>query len=151
MHKRPITIMMADDDADDRSMTAEALQEAHVLNELITFEDGSSLMECLQGRGSFQEQGPGHLPALILLDLNMPRMDGREVLQALKADPRLRHIPAVVLTTSKVEEDIVRSYELGASSFIRKPVTFGALVETLKSFGRYWLEVVELPAEHVSR
>lgn len=150
MHKRSITIMMADDDADDRSMTAEALQEAHVLNEFITFEDGSSLMECLQGRGAFENQGPGQLPALILLDLNMPRMDGREVLQALKADPRLRHIPAVVLTTSKVEEDIVCSYQLGASSFIRKPVTFAALVETLKGFGRYWLEVVELPAEPVS-
>jgi CheY-like chemotaxis protein len=83
--------------------------------------------------------------ALILLDLNMPRKDGREALREIKASPQLRHIPVVVLTTSKAEEDIVRSYELGVNSFIIKPVTFGGFVEAVKVLGRYWFELVKLP------
>ena len=87
------------------------------------------------------------MPGLILLDLNMPRKDGREALKEMKADPILRRIPIVVLTTSKAEEDILRSYDLGVNSYVTKPVTFKSLVELIKVLGQYWFEVVELPQD----
>lgn len=135
-------ILMADDDADDRILTKEALEESRVLNELRFVEDGEELMDYLKKRGKYTD---APRPGLILLDLNMPRKDGREALKEIKADPELRRIPVVVMTTSKAEEDIFRSYDLGASSFITKPVTFDRLVELMKALGRYWVEFVELP------
>lgn len=135
-------ILMADDDADDRILTKEALEESRVLNELRFVEDGEGLMDYLKKRGKYTD---APRPGLILLDLNMPRKDGREALKEIKADPELRRIPVVVMTTSKAEEDIFRSYDLGASSFITKPVTFDRLVELMKALGRYWVEFVELP------
>lgn len=135
-------ILMADDDADDRILTKEALEESRVLNELRFVEDGEELMDYLKKRGKYAD---APRPGLILLDLNMPRKDGREALKEIKADPELRRIPVVVMTTSKAEEDIFRSYDLGASSFITKPVTFDRLVELMKALGRYWVEFVELP------
>lgn len=135
-------ILMADDDADDRILTKEALEESRVLNELRFVEDGEELMDYLKRRGKYTD---APRPGLILLDLNMPRKDGREALKEIKADPDLRRIPVVVMTTSKAEEDIFRSYDLGASSFITKPVTFDRLVELMKALGRYWVEFVELP------
>lgn len=135
-------ILMADDDADDRILTKEALEESRVLNELRFVEDGEELMDYLKKRGKYND---APRPGLILLDLNMPRKDGREALKEIKADPELRRIPVVVMTTSKAEEDIFRSYDLGASSFITKPVTFDRLVELMKALGRYWVEFVELP------
>lgn len=135
-------ILMADDDADDRILTKEALEESRVLNELRFVEDGEELMDYLKKRGKYTD---APRPGLILLDLNMPRKDGREALKEIKADPDLRRIPVVVMTTSKAEEDIFRSYDLGASSFITKPVTFDRLVELMKALGRYWVEFVELP------
>lgn len=139
---QPIVILMADDDADDRMLTKEALEESRVLNDLHFVEDGEELMDFLKKRGKYADSPK---PGLILLDLNMPRKDGREALKEIKADPDLRRIPVVVMTTSKAEEDIYRSYDLGASSFITKPVTFDRLVELMKTMGQYWVEFVELP------
>jgi len=143
----PITILMADDDQDDCLLVKEALKESRLHNELYFVEDGEELMNYLHHRGKYELERPSPRPGLILLDLNMPRKDGREALREIRADPDLRAIPIVVLTTSKEDEDILRSYDLGANSFVSKPVTFEGLVEVMKSLGRYWLEIVELPLE----
>jgi two-component system response regulator len=143
---KPITILMADDDADDRQMTLEAFEESRLANDLRFVEDGAELMDYLQRRGKYAEGVDAPRPGLILLDLNMPKKDGREALREIKADPRLRNIRVVVMTTSKAEEDIVRTYDLGAESYVTKPVTFTSLVDVVRTLGRYWLEIVELPA-----
>lgn len=137
-----ISILFADDDPDDRLLVREAFEENHLLNVLDTVEDGEQLMDYLYRRGKFADKPR---PGMILLDLNMPRKSGLEALHEIKADADLRSIPVVVLTTSKAEEDIVRSYELGVNSFIVKPVTFESLVELVKMLGRYWFQIVELP------
>jgi CheY-like chemotaxis protein len=142
---RPITILMADDDPDDRQMTKEAFDESHLANDLRFVEDGEELMDYLYRRGKFADPATSPRPALILLDLNMPRKDGREALEEIKSDPRFRAIRVVVLTTSKAEEDIVRSYNLSAASYITKPVTFDGLLDVIRTVGKYWLEIVELP------
>jgi two-component system response regulator len=144
---RPITILLADDDEDDRLMTRDALRDARLHNPLRTVIDGVELMEYLRREGQYADPKESPRPGMILLDLNMPRMDGREALGAIKNDPELRSIPVVVLTTSKAEEDVVRSYDLGVNSFITKPVTFLGLVEVMKVFSRYWLEIVDLPPD----
>lgn len=138
-------ILMADDDADDRMMTKDALEESRVLNELRFVEDGEELMDYLTRKDKYSNANDAPWPGLILLDLNMPRKDGREALKEIKSDPNLRRIPVVIMTTSKAEEDIFRSYDLGASSFITKPVTFERLVELMRTLGEYWVEFVELP------
>ena len=142
---KPIVLLMAEDDADDRLLVKEALEESRVLNVLHFVEDGEQLLDYLRRQGRYADPESSPRPGLILLDLNMPRMDGREALRAIKADPELRRIPIVVMTTSKAEEDIFRSYDLGASSYITKPVTFDRLVELMKTLGHYWIEFVELP------
>ena len=144
---KAITVLMADDDADDRQMTGEAFEQCRVAKDLRFVEDGAELMDYLYHRGKFADMADSPKPGLILLDLNMPKKDGREALREIKADPRFRNIRIIVLTTSKADEDIVRSYQLGAESFITKPVTFNALVDVIKTMGRYWLEIVELPSE----
>lgn len=141
-----ITILLADDDADDRMMASEALEESRLANDLRYVEDGEELMDYLYRRGKYSEPGVAPRPGLILLDLNMPRKDGREALKEIKSDPDLRLIPVVVLTTSKAEEDIYRTYDLGVNSFITKPVMFESLVEVMRTLGKYWFEIVELPA-----
>lgn len=146
MRMKPITILIAEDDPDDRYLAREALSESRLANELHFVEDGEELMQFLRHEGRFAETKPPR-PGIILLDLNMPRKDGREALSEIKADPQLRRIPVVVLTTSKAEEDILRSYDLGVSSFIVKPVTFEGLVNLMQTLGRYWFEIVELPPE----
>jgi CheY-like chemotaxis protein len=143
--EKVITILMADDDADDRMLARDALEESRVVNDLRFVVDGVELLDYLYRRGQFADPAVSPRPGLILLDLNMPRKDGREALAAIKADPDLRRIPVVVLTTSQAEEDIYSTYELGVSSYITKPVTFGGLVEVMKTLGRYWIEIVELP------
>ena len=140
-----ITILIADDDAEDRMMIREALVESRVANDLYEVEDGEQLLDYLHRRGAFAAPAETPRPGLILLDLNMPRMDGREALRVIKSDPELRRIPVIVLTTSQAEEDIYRTYDLGVSSFITKPVEFGALVDIMKTIGKYWFEIVELP------
>lgn len=143
--KRVLTILMADDDEDDRLLTKEAMTESRVLNHLLFVEDGYELMCYLRGDGRYADRDAYPLPGLILLDLNMPKKDGREALGEIKADPVLRRIPVVILTTSKAEEDMLSGYDLGAASYITKPVTFAALVELMRTLGRYWVEFVELP------
>ena len=142
---KAITILMADDDPDDRMLTRDALTESHLLNDFETVEDGEDLMDYLLHRGKFSGDQERPHPGLILLDLNMPRKDGREALREIKSHPDLRSIPVVVMTTSKAEEDILSTYDLGVNSFITKPVTFEGLVDVLKVIGRYWFGVVELP------
>lgn len=142
---RTITILLADDDPEDRMLTAEALEESRLMNTLHTVQDGEELMDYLHARGDHAHRAGADLPGLILLDLNMPRKDGREALREIKADPRLRQIPVVVLTTSKAEEDIVRTYDLGVNSFITKPVTFSGLVELMQTLAKYWFQIVQLP------
>jgi CheY-like chemotaxis protein len=144
---RAITILLADDDEDDRLMTRDALRDARLHNELRTVIDGVELLQYLRREGKFAEPSSSPRPGMILLDLNMPRMDGREALGEIKQDPELRSIPVVILTTSKAEEDVIRSYDLGVNSFITKPVTFLGLVEVMKVFSRYWMEIVDLPPE----
>jgi len=145
-HKIPITILICDDDEDDRMLTQQALEAAHISNSLRFVEDGEQLLDYLYQRGAYAgESGKAPRPGLILLDLNMPRMDGREVLKVIKSDKSLVDIPVVVLSTSRLDEDIVRSYQLGVNSFISKPVTFSGLVDAMNVLGRYWLEIVELP------
>jgi CheY-like chemotaxis protein len=145
-HKIPITILICDDDEDDRLMTQQALEGAHISNALRFVEDGEQCLDYLLQRGEYAgELGLAPRPGLILLDLNMPKMDGREVLKAIKSDARLKEIPVVVLSTSSLDEDIARSYQMGVNSFITKPVTFTGLVEAMNVLGRYWLEIVELP------
>lgn len=145
-HKIPITILICDDDEDDRLMTQQALEDAHISNTVRFVEDGEQCLDYLFQRGEYAgERGLAPRPGLILLDLNMPKVDGREVLKAIKGDASLKNIPVVVLSTSSLDEDIARSYQLGVNSFITKPVTFSGLVEAMNVLGRYWLEIVELP------
>jgi two-component system response regulator len=140
-----VTILMADDDPDDRAMTQEAFEEAKVVNDLRFVEDGVELLDYLHRRGKYADPASSPRPGIILLDLNMPRKDGREALAEMKADPRFKTIRVIILTTSKAEEDIIRSYNLSAASYITKPVTFKALVNVIRTLGKYWLEIVELP------
>ena len=141
-----LTILMADDDEDDCLLAREALAESRLaISSLHFVQDGEQLMDYLYHRGRYSDLDLSPRPGLILLDLNMPKKDGREALRQIKTDATLRQIPVVILTTSKADEDICRSYDLGANSFITKPVTFSGLVEVMKSLGRYWFETVELP------
>lgn len=141
----PITILIADDDEDDRLLAEDALRESSLANNLKFVEDGEQLMDYLKQRGEFADPIKAPRPGLILLDLNMPRKDGREALREIKSDPNLRSIPVIVLTTSKAQEDVLKTYDLGVNSFITKPVTFDSLVDLMQLLGRYWFEIVELP------
>ena len=145
MTKKTITILVADDDADDRMMIEEALRENRLANDLHFVSDGEDLLDYLHHRGKFSDPVKNPKPGLILLDLNMPKKDGREALREIKSDPLLRGIPVIVLTTSKAEEDVYRTYDLGVNSFITKPVTFDSLVSITRDLGKYWFEIVELP------
>jgi CheY-like chemotaxis protein len=148
-HGEPITILMADDDADDRRLTRDALEESRLANDLRFVENGEELLDYLRHQGKFTNAAQAPRPGLILLDLNMPRKDGRTALKEMKADPDLRQIPVTVLTTSKADEDIFRSYDLGVNSYIVKPVTFEALVDILQTLEKYWFEIVELPPDAI--
>lgn len=142
---KPIIILMADDDADDRMLVKDAFAESRLNNDLHFVENGEELLDYLFRRGKFANLKTAPYPGLILLDLNMPKKDGREALAEIKAHPDLRRIPIIILTTSRAEEDILRTYDLGANSFITKPVTFENLVHVVQVLGNYWVEIVELP------
>lgn len=145
--RRPITILMADDDEEDRELTRDALTAAHLANPVRFVGDGQELLDYLRVEGPYGGRpAEAPRPDIILLDLNMPKKDGREALAEIKADQSLRQIPVVVLTTSRDEEDVLKTYDLGVSSFITKPVTFAALVDVMSAWTRYWFEIVELPA-----
>ena len=142
-----ITILVADDDPEDCLLLKEAFEESRIANRLLFVADGEQLVDYLYRSGEYQDPATSPRPGIILLDLNMPRKDGREALAEIKSDPELRKIPVVILTTSKAEEDICRSYRLGVNSYITKPVTFESLVEVVKTLGNYWFGIVELPPE----
>jgi CheY-like chemotaxis protein len=144
---KSVSILIADDDSDDRMLIKEAFDENRIINAIDFVEDGEQLLAYLRREGSYAHLAGRPHPGLILLDLNMPKRDGREALADMKADAALRRIPVVVLTTSKADEDIIRTYGLGVSSFITKPVTFEGLVEITRVLARYWIEIVELPPQ----
>lgn len=146
--KLKVPILIADDDSDDREMIRDALKESRLLNELFFVKDGEELMSFLNQTGKYEDAKQYPLPGLILLDLNMPRMDGREALKEIKGNPKFKGIPVVVLTTSEAEEDIYKTYNLGVNSFITKPVSFDDLVSVMKELGKYWFEIVALPKLH---
>ena len=141
----PITILMADDDADDRRLTQEAFEEARLINDVRFVENGEQLLDYLRRKGPYAPPAEAPRPGLILLDLNMPRKDGRTVLKELKNDPELRQIPVVVLTTSKADEDIYKSYDLGVNSYLVKPIDFDKFVDTVQTLGLYWVLLNEPP------
>lgn len=143
--KNRIVILMADDDDDDYFLTKKALKKSHLLNELCRVKDGQELMDFLLGKGAYKTNKKCQRPGVILLDLNMPKKDGREALREIKSNPELKDIPVIVFTTSKAEEDIYKSYKLGVNSFITKPVTFERLLEVVSALGKYWFEIVQLP------
>ncbi len=145
--KTPIVILMADDDEDDILLTQKALHQGKLLNKLYCVQDGEALLDYLFHRGAYTDAEKAPRPGIILLDLNMPKKDGREALKEIKAHSDVKDIPIVVFTTSKAEEDIYRSYKLGVNSFITKPVTFERLVEVMQTLGKYWFEIVTLPSE----
>jgi len=140
-------ILLAEDDPDDQYLIGEAIDESRLGVRLFIVKDGEELLDYLHHRGKFSQEADWPRPALILLDLNMPRKDGREALEEIKEDPDLRRIPVVVLTTSKAEEDLITTYDLGVSGFITKPASFDDLRNVIKSLGAYWLRVVTLPPE----
>jgi CheY-like chemotaxis protein len=142
---RLFTILMVDDDPDDRLLFKEACEEVRLRNPLEFLENGEQLVDYLKRRGSYSDlEGAPH-PGIILLDLNMPLKDGREALEEIKNDNELRHIPIIVLTTSKDEDDILSSYGLGASSYIVKPISLDRLMRVVNSIGEYWVQIVEVP------
>ncbi|ARS36443.1 response regulator [Pontibacter actiniarum] len=144
-NRKTIIILIADDDAEDRMLVKEALEESRLTNQMQFVENGEELIDYLHNRGKYTDKEKYPTPGLILLDLNMPKKDGREALKEIKEDEHLRVIPVVVLTTSKAEEDVLRTYDLGVSSFITKPVTFASLVDVMRTLSKYWFEIVELP------
>ncbi|MBN2484018.1 MAG: response regulator [Candidatus Omnitrophica bacterium] len=143
--RKTISILIADDDDDDVMLVTKALKEYRFLNDLQRVRDGEELLDYLFHRGNYTDADKFPLPNLILLDLNMPRKDGREALKEIKDHHELRKIPVIILTTSKTDEDIVRSYDLGVNSFVTKPVEFKDFMEVIKNIGTYWLEIVQLP------
>ena len=140
-----VTILLADDDVDDRDLTRDAMRRNQLSGELRWVEDGEELLDYLNHRGRYSDPEESPRPGIILLDLNMPRMDGREALREIKANPELRRIPIIVLSTSSADEDVLRSYELGANCFITKPSTFEQLVDVVLVLGEHWLEKARLP------
>lgn len=142
-----IHILLAEDDPDDRLLTRRALAESRITNEFTAVEDGEELMEYLRHEGEYSDPEAAPRPGLILLDLNMPRMDGREALREIKSDPELRRIPVVVLTTSEAEQDILQSYDLGVNAFVTKPVTFDELADAVQALGEFWFDLAKLPPE----
>jgi CheY-like chemotaxis protein len=144
-NNRKFVILVAEDDDDDYLLTREVLEEGGIPARLIRVKDGEVLMEYLLRKGKYADPRDSPVPSFILLDLNMPRKDGREALQEIKSNPKLRRIPVVVFTTSKAEEDIAHTYLSGANSFIRKPVTFADFTRTVAGIKEYWEEIVTLP------
>jgi len=143
---RSVDILMADDDPDDRMLMKEALEANNLINTIHFVEDGEELMQYLYKKGKFTTQSTFR-PGLILLDLNMPKVDGREALKLIKADRDLKRIPVVILSTSKAETDITKTYDLGVNSFICKPVRFDQLIEITRELGNYWFGTVTLPLQ----
>ena len=142
--RRTVTVLVVDDDEDDRMSIRKAWAKERAPEDLWFVQNGEELTDYLNRVGKYSDPASSPRPCMILLDLNMPRKDGREALKEIKADPDLRQIPIVVLTTSQDDEDVSGSYNLGANSFISKPRTFTALVDIIQALGKYWVDVVAL-------
>ena len=140
-----VVILLAEDDEDDYILIKKGLRKAKLSNEIRWVKDGVELMDYLRHTNAYEDISTSPRPCLILLDLNMPRMDGREALKEIKNDESLKTIPTVVLTTSKAEEDIIDTYNLGVNSYVRKPVRFEDFARAISVLGQYWFELVELP------
>ncbi len=146
MNTVPVTILIADDDEEDRLMAKDAIEEARLMNDLHFVEDGEELMDYLYNRGRYTDKKSSPTPGLILLDLHMPRKDGRQALKEIKSDPTLKRIPVIILTSSKEDRDIISAYDIGVNSYITKPVSFAALVEVMQSLRTYWINIVKRPS-----
>ena len=138
-------ILLVEDNPDDVLLTQRALKKGHIANEVIVAEDGVEAIDFLFGRGKHEGRDVNDHPGLILLDLKLPRLNGFEVLAEIKKDTLLKRVPVVILTSSKQEEDVVRGYDLGANSYIRKPVNFDTFIQTVSDLGMYWLLTNESP------
>lgn len=138
-------ILLVEDNPDDVMLTLRALKKGHIANEVKVAEDGAKALDFLFGKGEFEGRDVTDRPGLILLDLKLPKVGGFEVLEAIKKDPLLKRVPVVILTSSRQEEDVVRGYDLGANSYIRKPVNFDTFIETVTELGMYWLLTNEAP------
>lgn len=145
---KPIEILIADDDLEDQQLIYDALKESYLKNNIQCVENGEDLLLYLRNEGNYSDKQKHPTPGIVLLDLNMPKKDGREALKEIKEDPVLKNIPIIILTTSSAEADILKTYNLGANSFITKPVTFSAMVETMSALKKYWFEIVELPHDN---
>ena len=145
-NSKNVVILIADDDEDDRLMTKEAFEELNLMTKIFCVKDGVELMSYLNREGKFSKPEDSPRPGIILLDLNMPRMDGREALKEIKKDDNLKSIPVTIFTTSKAEEDILRTYNLGVNCFITKPVTYNGLVKVIAQINSFWFELVALPS-----
>ncbi len=145
MTKVPYTIVMADDDEDDCLLAQDAMQAAGSEYSCYTVGDGQELLNYLRNEGEYKDRQTRHLPSVILLDLNMPILDGRETLKRLKHDPILRKIPVVILSTSGNDADVEDGYKLGASSYMVKPNDFQSMVNIMKSFNHYWFDCATVP------
>lgn len=143
--REPVVLLIADDDEEDRMLTREALESAQLVDDVRFVGDGEELLDYLKRRGRYEDSADSPRPGLILLDLNMPRMDGRTALKEIKSDPDLRRIPVVVMTTSQAEEDVARTYDLGVNSFIVKPISMDSLVDVMKTVTKYWFQVARRP------
>ena len=141
--KKHFTVLIAEDDSVDIELLIESLQGDGLVHEVKYVSDGSELMDYLRQEDSFSDKSESPRPDLILLDLNLPKMDGREALRKIKSDPNFRRIPVIVMNTSKSEEDIYQSYDLGANSYIVKPFSFDSMVEIIRSVKEYWFDIVE--------
>ena len=139
------TILLVEDNPSDVDLTKRALSKGHILNELVVAEDGQEALDYLFGTGMYADRDLVPLPTLVLLDLKLPKVDGHEVLRRIRADSRTKRLSVVVLTSSQEEQDIAASYDLGANSYIRKPVDFLQFAEAIKNLGLYWLVLNEPP------
>ncbi|MBC5994861.1 response regulator [Pontibacter cellulosilyticus] len=149
LNERPL-VLLADDDAEDRMLICEAMEEANAASDIKFVENGEELMDYLLNQGRFEDKQEFPAPSIILLDLNMPKKDGREALLEIKQHQHLRFIPVIILTTSSAEEDVIRTYQLGVNSYITKPTSFTSLVDLLATITKYWLEIVKLPSNCLS-
>jgi len=138
-------ILLVEDNPDDEALTLRALKKNNIHNEVAVAHDGAEALDYLFGTGPHAGRDPSVIPAVVLLDLKLPKIDGLEVLRRLRADSRTQHAPVVILTSSKEEQDLVRSYDLGCNSYIRKPVDFNQFIDAVRQLGLYWLVLNELP------
>lgn len=143
--KKKAVILLAEDDPGDQKLTKKAFSDKNLDNELMIVEDGEEALDYLMRRGKYKDPELSPTPDIFLLDLNMPKIDGRQVLEEMNNNPDCPNVPVIVLTTSKQEEDIIRSYDLGIKSYITKPVDFNSFVEAIKLLGQYWFQLVVLP------